>query len=130
MVRYKLHTLLGLMIGAAASYYVYSVAYPYAISHVTASTSPSCLVLVGSTTQEIGGKTTIVGTIRNDCKRSYGHVQVEFLLDRPSSVSNANVLELPVTASTSNLTPGATAEVTTPPFMQGVSYRVGQITGY
>ena len=105
MVRYKLHTLLGMMIGTVASYYVYSVAYPYAISHATASTSPSCLVLVGSTTREIDGKTKIVGTIRNDCKRSYDHVQVEFLLDRPSSVSNANVLELPVPASTDNLAP-------------------------
>ena len=49
---------------------------------MTASQAPNCLELVGSTTSEEDGRKYIVGSIKNNCDRSFSHVTVLFKLDR------------------------------------------------
>src|SRR6185436_18004749 len=44
--------------------------------------APSCLEMVGNTTSEQDGHTYIIGSLRNNCEKTFGHVQVTFTLDR------------------------------------------------
>src|ERR1041385_3135391 len=44
----------------------------------------SCLEMLGSTTAEENGVTSIVGNVRNNCDRSVGHVTVVFGLEPPN----------------------------------------------
>lgn len=151
----KFSALIGVLILAGAAYYIRG-AFEKAISEATASPSPGCLQLTGSTTREVDGVTRIFGTIRNDCKRKYSHVQVVFQLDRQpidtSLTLNSglyghqnenrtsvrpidqtpfeNMAAAPIVASGSDLKPGDEIEVSTLPVSRGVSYRVGEVTGY
>ena len=43
--------------------------------------APSCLDIAGSTTNEDEGATYIIGSVRNDCDRSFSQVTVLFKLD-------------------------------------------------
>ena len=145
----KPSSLIAAVVIAGALYYIRGIAFPHVMSEVTAS--QDCLELIVSTTQEENGINRIKGTVRNNCKRKYSMVNVEFLLDRSSEPVNlsptwsstrsgarpieqspmASFPELPVTASARNVEPGATAEIeTTMPVPRNSSYRVGKINGF
>jgi len=51
------------------------------VSMIT-SKGPDCLELLGNTTSEEEGTTYIVGSIKNNCDRSFGQVTILFNLDR------------------------------------------------
>ena len=49
---------------------------------MTASNPSRCIEVLGSTTSEVDGRTYIVGSIKNNCQRSFGHVTIFFKLER------------------------------------------------
>jgi hypothetical protein len=49
---------------------------------MTTSNASSCLEILGNTTTEEEGQTFIIGSIKNNCDRSFGQVTILFKLDR------------------------------------------------
>jgi hypothetical protein len=94
---------------------------------ISGTTSPTCIELTGSSTREVDSITTIVGTVRNNCDRRYGYVQVIFLLDRKAGDLGE---PYPVSASGRDLEAGATMQIQTLPVSRDTGYRVGEITAY
>jgi hypothetical protein len=94
---------------------------------VTAASAapPTCLEMLGNTTTEQDGITTIIGQIRNNCEHKFGLVQVGFKLDRADKVGLPPAL---VFAYGRDLQPGATWEFRTAPVGKNASYRVEKIT--
>jgi len=58
--------------------------YQTVVTGVTTGRTSNCLAMLGSTTREEGRSTYIVGSIRNDCNRTIGHVTVVFKVDGPN----------------------------------------------
>jgi hypothetical protein len=133
-----------LIVVAATVFYIRTKFQNVAPQATAPSSSPACLVLAGSTTREENGVTRIVGTLRNDCRRKFNNVMVEFLLDHSSrdpatTTTKTNPGETPspaidgpslITASVSDLKPGTSAEAITFPVPSGTSYRVGAISAF
>ncbi len=119
---------LGILAGIAVLIAIY-VQYGRVIRAITSSgaKAPNCVEMVGNTTSEDGGVTTIIGTVRNNCERKYGYVQVVFKLERGG---NSDLPEGIVTASGRDLKPGDTWEFKTFPVPRNVSYRLDEINAY
>jgi hypothetical protein len=86
-------------------YYI-SQQYQHAIAAVTSGGPSSCIAMVGSTRTEENGHTYIVGTIRNNCGRTVGHVTVTFKVDRQSE--SAFHSDAPVYAYVNDIPAGET----------------------
>jgi hypothetical protein len=54
-----------------------------------------CLEVLGSTTAEEDGRTSIIGNVRNNCSRQVGQVTISFKFDAPSgAIAYAYVRDL------------------------------------
>jgi hypothetical protein len=106
---------------------VYSVSdwvKQYLVTAVSAA-PPTCLEMLGNTTTEENGITTIVGRIRNNCNREYALVQVGFKIDRTDTVGLPPAI---VSAYGRDLQPGAMWEFRTSPIAKNAAYRLDKIT--
>lgn len=75
-----MRTIIGLIVIFGIGYAIRSV-FQHTITTVTTGSSLDCLAVVGSTTTEDEGRTYIVGSIQNNCDRSFGNVTVLFKVD-------------------------------------------------
>ena len=89
-----------------------------------AAAPPTCLEMLGNTTMEENGITTIIGSIRNNCEHGYGLVQVGFKIDRPETGLPPSL----VIAYGRDLEPGETWQFRTSPVPKNAAYRVDKIT--
>jgi hypothetical protein len=76
-----MRNILGLIVVLAIGYYIRGVVWNRVTSSITANNS-DCLAVLGSTTTDVDGGTYIVGSVQNNCDRSFGNVTVTFKLDR------------------------------------------------
>ncbi|MDX2153998.1 MAG: hypothetical protein SFV54_24875 [Bryobacteraceae bacterium] len=90
----------------------------------------ACLVLAGSTTQEINGITRIAGSVRNDCDRRFLNVTVVLRLYRPARGPGSQLPEAAVVGTVRDLEPGQTKDFTTLPVGRDASYRLERISGF
>src|SRR5258707_15767683 len=84
----KFSTIVVLAVILAAGYFVRSKFPGFIVSRT--SSGADCLAMMGSTTTEDEGRTYIVGTVKNNCDRSFGQVTISFKLDR--SPESAEIL--------------------------------------
>ena len=124
--------LVALIILLAASYTI-NRTYRYVISVATAKT-PNCLALLGYTTREEEGRTFIVGSIRNDCGRTYGNLQITFQLPRSNDLMARSSVELPAGVAYAygrDLKPGEIWRFKTLfPVSKDAVFQLGEITAY
>lgn len=73
--------IIGLIVILGIGYAIRSV-FQHTMASVTTGSSLACLEVLGSTTAEEEGRTYIVGSIHNNCDRSFSNVTVTFKLDR------------------------------------------------
>jgi hypothetical protein len=79
--------ILALIAILAAGYVARGWFRSYIVS-MTTDKAPACLEVLGHTTSEEEGRTYIIGSIRNHCQRSFGHVTILFKLNRAPGASD------------------------------------------
>lgn len=65
--------------------YAIRTMFQHTMASVTSGSSLDCLAVLGSTTTEDEGRTYIVGSIQNNCDRSFGNVTVLFKVSNPGA---------------------------------------------
>jgi hypothetical protein len=78
----KLPAVILAVIAFVAAGYVARGLFRNYLAAYTGGKGPVCLEILGNTTTEDEGRTYIIGSIRNNCSRSFGNVTVLFKLDR------------------------------------------------
>src|SRR5215468_2245375 len=92
--------------------------------------APVCIEMLGSTSSDEEGITAIVGNIRNNCDRRFGHVTVLFKLERPAGPLK-DMPEPSAYAYVSDLEPGETRPFKTAiPLSKDVMYLFEGINAY
>lgn len=76
-------TILALIAFAGASYWI-RTSFRETMTSLASDKVSSCLALLGNTTSEENGRTYIVGSLRNNCDRSFHQVTVLFKFSRAS----------------------------------------------
>jgi len=102
----------------------------YIIAEVTTDHAKSCLELLSNTTTEEEGHTYIIGTIKNNCDRTFSHVTVLFKLDH-GAVPGAFETDAPVYAYGSDVKSGDIRQVKSfNPISSSATYRFDSINAY
>ena len=97
------------------------------IFSASSAKAPGCLEMLGSSTIENSGVTTINGSIRNNCDRKYKSIQVSFTVD---PIGNVNSSPTVAAAYGDDLLPGKIWDFRTLPVPKNSTYRLKEISAY
>ena len=98
------------------------------ILRATSNKAEACLELLGNTTTEENATAYIVGTVRNNCDRTFGSVTVTFKLDRGASDT---LPEYSISAYARNVEPGQIKQFkTVTPISRNSTYRFDRISAF
>jgi hypothetical protein len=100
------------------------------IASATSDKAAACLEMIGNTTTEEDGHAYIIGSVRNNCDRTFGNVTVSFKLDRTAGPME-NMPEARATGYVRDLAAGQTKSFrTVVPISKDSTYRFDTISAY